>query len=433
MSNYAIRAEHLSKQYRITRLEKKKGRMLRDVIGQSVSNGWNSLKNRLGVSSDGPGPSGANTTFWALRDVSFEIRPGESVGVIGSNGAGKSTLLKILSRITAPSAGRVHLKGRVGSLLEVGTGFHQDLTGRENIYLNGAILGMRQKEIERKFDEIVAFSEVEDFLDTPVKYYSSGMRMRLAFSVAAHLEPEILLIDEVLAVGDVAFQKKSLNKMGDVISEGRTVIFVSHNMPAVRALCQQGIYIQHGSIVFNGTVEEAVQRYLDASGERMEANLGGRLMTRVGAQIHAPATLTGKGDPSTYFPHDQPIQVRFDLHTGKKIENAFVSVRVFNQDLETVLVTHELEYDEKCLGARPARKQEYRVTIPGDLLPPGTYFLSIQVSQLRKRTKRNKAHVLHSLDHVAPFTVFDNGSRLLRYNLPWAGIVHTPVDWKKVR
>jgi len=203
--------------------------------------------------------------FWALKNVSFAIKQGETVGIIGRNGAGKSTLLKILSRITEPTTGRVRLCGRAASLLEVGTGFHAELTGRENIYLNGAILGMTKAEIKRKFDEIVAFSEVEKFLDTPVKRYSSGMYVRLAFAVAAHLEPEILLVDEVLAVGDAAFQKKCLGKMGEVArNQGRTILFVSHNMGAVRALCRRAVLLDHGTAVLDAEVDEVVRAYLDS-------------------------------------------------------------------------------------------------------------------------------------------------------------------------
>src|SRR5687767_11853102 len=203
------------------------------------------------------GPRLPKTSIWALRDVSFEINPGEVVGIIGRNGAGKSTLLKILSRITEPTTGKIELYGRLGSLLEVGTGFHPELTGRENIFLNGSILGMRKDEIEAKFDEIVAFAEVEKFLDTPVKRYSSGMYVRLAFAVAAHLEPEILVVDEVLAVGDAAFQKKCLGKMRDVASMGRTVIFVSHNMAAVQSLCSRAIVVADGSCEFDGPAAAA--------------------------------------------------------------------------------------------------------------------------------------------------------------------------------
>src|SRR3982751_5250944 len=207
--------------------------------------------------------SDGEDTFWALRDVTFDVKEGEVVGLIGRNGAGKSTLLKILSRITEPSDGEIRMKGRVSSLLEVGTGFHPELTGRENVYLNGAILGMKRAEIKKKFDQIVEFSEVSKFLDTPVKRYSSGMYVRLAFSVAAHLDPEILIVDEVLAVGDAAFQKKCLGKMGEVAQqEGRRVLFVSHNMSAVQALCTRGILLERGKVCFDGDATEATHRYL---------------------------------------------------------------------------------------------------------------------------------------------------------------------------
>jgi len=205
-------------------------------------------------------------TFWALKEVSFDVRQGEAVAIIGRNGAGKSTLLKILSRITAPTEGKGWIRGRVGSLLEVGTGFHPELTGRENVFLNGAVLGMRRAEVTRRFDEIVAYSEVEQFIDTPVKHYSSGMYMRLAFSVAAHLEPDVLVIDEVLAVGDAEFQKKCMGKMSDVARSGRTVLFVSHNMVAVRSLCDRGILLEQGRIVHDGPVQETVRAYLSRGG-----------------------------------------------------------------------------------------------------------------------------------------------------------------------
>jgi homopolymeric O-antigen transport system ATP-binding protein len=219
---------------------------------------------RLGQAAQGSWPrSGRDTIIWALRDVSFEVLPGEVVGIVGRNGAGKSTLLKILSRIVRPTAGEVDIYGRLGSLLEIGTGFHPDLTGRENVYLNGAIIGMSRSEIRRKFDEIVAFSEVEEFLDTPVKHYSSGMQVRLAFSVAAHFEPEILILDEVLAVGDAAFQQKCYHKMQDVIREGRTIFFVSHDASAVLRVCGRALLIESGRLKDDGPAEPVVKRYLD--------------------------------------------------------------------------------------------------------------------------------------------------------------------------
>lgn len=261
MKDIAIRVEQLSKAYRIGAQQHGDQRFgyrsLRDVLVEGVITAGHRLRQR-----NDAGAGELEQTIWALSDLNFEINRGEVVGIIGRNGAGKSTLLKILSRITEPTTGEVTLHGRVGSLLEVGTGFHPELTGRENIFLNGAILGMKRAEIIRRFDEIVAFAELEKFLDTPVKHYSSGMYMRLAFAVAAHLEPEILLVDEVLAVGDVQFQKKCLGKMEDVAKEGRTVIFVSHNMAAVRALCSRGILLEDGQCTYSGAMAECIQRYL---------------------------------------------------------------------------------------------------------------------------------------------------------------------------
>jgi ABC-type polysaccharide/polyol phosphate transport system ATPase subunit len=258
-----IRAEGLGKKYVIGhQAERESYVALRDVIARNTRN---LLRTAADVVRGRPSIDGDELEeFWALRDVSFEIERGEVVGVIGRNGAGKSTLLKILSRITEPTEGRVEIRGRVASLLEVGTGFHPELTGRENIYLNGAILGMTHGEIRRKFDEIVAFAEVERFLDTPVKRYSSGMYVRLAFAVAAHLEPEILIIDEVLAVGDAEFQKKCLGKMGEVAGEGRTVVFVSHNMAAVQTLCRRGVMLSNGRLAHQGDMNEVAAAYIEA-------------------------------------------------------------------------------------------------------------------------------------------------------------------------
>ncbi|HEX9012865.1 MAG TPA: ABC transporter ATP-binding protein [Anaerolineaceae bacterium] len=261
MSDIAVRVKGLGKQFRIGQRENY--RTLRDVLARAVSNPARSAVSRLGGKAGAAQPGAAKPLIWALKDVSFEVKRGEVMGIIGPNGAGKSTLLKILSRITAPTQGRIEIHGRLASLLEVGTGFHPELSGRENIYLNGAILGMKRTEIEKKFDEIVSFAEVEKFMDTPVKHYSSGMYLRLAFAVAAHLEPEILLVDEVLAVGDAAFQKKCLGKMGEVASSGRTVLFVSHNMAAVQQLTRTSILLDHGTVTAQGPSMEVIQKYLD--------------------------------------------------------------------------------------------------------------------------------------------------------------------------
>ncbi|MFA4825906.1 MAG: ABC transporter ATP-binding protein [Methanoregula sp.] len=260
MSDVVIRVENLYKEYRL-------GTIGQGYLFRDIQSGWAKIRGtkdpnaRIG-SVNREQLNSTNARFCALKEVSFDVRQGEVVGIIGRNGAGKSTLLKIISRVTAPTSGTIKIKGRVASLLEVGTGFHPELTGRENIFLNGAILGMHKGEIEQKFDEIVRFAEIDKFIDTPVKRYSSGMYVRLAFAVAAHLEPEILVVDEVLAVGDVAFQKKCLGKMEEVAKEGRTVLFVSHNMTAVKALCSRGIVIEDGQIIFDGDTSKAVDFYL---------------------------------------------------------------------------------------------------------------------------------------------------------------------------
>ncbi|HMP60033.1 MAG TPA: ABC transporter ATP-binding protein, partial [Gemmatales bacterium] len=255
MSTIAIRAENLSKRYRLGQREPYSS--LRETINRTFTAPLRAVGRLMGRAPSRPPAE----TLWALKDVNFEIEPGEVVGIIGRNGAGKSTLLKILSRITEPTEGRAYIHGRVGSLLEVGTGFHPELTGRESVFLNGSILGMQRSEIKRRFDEIVAFAEVEKFIDTAVKFYSSGMYMRLAFAVAAHLEPEILLVDEVLAVGDAGFQKKCMGKMGDVARHGRTVLFVTHSVPAVQRLCKSAFLLDKGRVVESGPAGRVVEAY----------------------------------------------------------------------------------------------------------------------------------------------------------------------------
>jgi lipopolysaccharide transport system ATP-binding protein len=263
---YAIKVENISKRYRVGQASTGKHRYktIRESLVETAAIPIRGIMNRIRAGAAEGAYGNPDEEMWALKDVSFQVKPGEVVGLVGRNGAGKSTLLKIISRITPPTTGQIEMRGRVGSLLEVGTGFHPELTGRENIFLNGAILGMSRTEIKKRFDEIVAFAEIERFLDTPVKRYSSGMYTRLAFAVASHLEPEIMIVDEVLAVGDAQFQKKCLGRMGEVSREGRTILFVSHNMSAIKSLCTRGILVEGGRITHDGTTDEVVNRYLAA-------------------------------------------------------------------------------------------------------------------------------------------------------------------------
>ncbi|MBD2345474.1 ABC transporter ATP-binding protein [Anabaena subtropica] len=309
MSDTIIRVENLDKKYIIGHQQQEKYSTIRDVIANGTKGLLKSFQNQKFKSTN------YQEEFWALKDISFEIKQGDRVGIIGRNGAGKSTLLKILSRITEPTKGSIKIKGRVASLLEVGTGFHPELTGRENIYLNGAILGMSKAEIKSKFDEIVAFAEVEKFLDTPVKRYSSGMYVRLAFAVAAHLEPEVLIVDEVLAVGDVQFQKKCLGKMEEVGKEGRTILFVSHNIAVVQTLCNRGIFLQRGSVEIDDSAYIAISTYLKSLEGAVTENLLERTDRRGKGLVklsHIKIT-TGDDYSSTTLATGRPARFEFYL------------------------------------------------------------------------------------------------------------------------
>jgi ABC-type polysaccharide/polyol phosphate transport system ATPase subunit len=355
MSDIAIAAGGLGKRYRIGSLARQTtmGERLTHAMKAPVR--WLSSNNRRA--------SGSHVDFWALRDVSFELRKGEVVGLIGRNGAGKSTLLKILSRVTVPTVGWAEIHGRVGSLLEVGTGFHPELTGRENTYLNGAILGMGRKEIDRKFDEIVAFSEVENFIDTPLKHYSSGMQMRLAFAVAAHLEPETLLVDEVLAVGDMAFQKKCLGKMGEVASGGRTIVFVSHQLNQIRRLCEKVIWLDQGKIFQVGPTSEVAGAYEASMSRRPESkeNPGAPNVQNgfvsweiVEPRAESPNMLTTSGR----------VRLKFVLRLNKPVMDGHHGIALYNHErqlmwgwaannLQLTEGTHEFHYSFPTLPLKP--------------------------------------------------------------------------------
>lgn len=370
MSEIAIQVEHLSKQFRIG------ANSFQKTFRETVSDAMLAPARRLRSALRGQGTQAATKEFWALRDVSFDVNQGEVVGIIGHNGAGKSTLLKVLSRITEPTAGSAMIRGRVGTLLEVGTGFHPDLTGRENMYLNGAILGMSRAEINRKFDEIVAFAEVEQFIDTMVKHYSSGMYLRLAFAVAAHLEPEILIVDEVLAVGDAQFQKKCLGKMGEVAQNGRTVLFVSHNMAAIRSLCQRVIWLNKGTVLKDGPSASIVNEYLMETVTSSSSRVDLREIARqydFGKRLKITELTFNNGEPIL---HGQPLNVSFNYEAYSTVYGVS-----FGFGLSSLEGTRLLSIDSDLYSSRytihGGNKGQAHVIIDTLQLQPGIYLLDV--------------------------------------------------------
>jgi lipopolysaccharide transport system ATP-binding protein len=392
MTDVVIRAENLSKKYRIRHQgERLRYVALRDVFAEKALAPWRWLNaRRTGRHGEVGGvPVGAGSTkiedFWALKDVSFEVKQGEVLGIIGRNGAGKSTLLKILSRITEPTTGRARIKGRVASLLEVGTGFHPELTGRENIFLNGAILGMSRLEIRRRFDEIVAFGEIEKFLDTPVKRYSSGMYVRLAFAVAAHLEPDILVVDEVLSVGDAAFQEKCLGKMNSVARvQGRTVLLVSHNMAAVQQLCQRAILVRSGSLAAEGEPAALVRMYMadtPAAGRVSLRDWKDRV-TNGDATILDFETCDERGEPAGAVMFGGSIRFRITVEFHRPVSQPIFGVLVHTADGEAML-SLQSSHNGLRLG-RPDGRIVLEAAVEGIGLYPGEYSLSPWVADSRK-------------------------------------------------
>ena len=430
MSDIVIKAENLGKMYTIGH-QGENGRYvaLRDVLMQNARTLWNKTKD---LATGKPIIQGDTMEeVWALKDVSFEIYHGEAVGIIGRNGAGKSTLLKILSRITEPSTGRVTIKGRVASLLEVGTGFHQELSGRENIYLNGAILGMTRTEIKRKFDEIVAFAEVEKYLDTPVKRYSSGMYVRLAFAVAAHLEPEILLVDEVLAVGDAEFQKKCLGKMDDVSKTGRTVLFVSHNMLAIKNLCKKAILLTHGFATSCDSVSNAIGEYLsnksDLSGEiswdSPEDAPGNHQVRLKAVRIVSDGQVTAA--PSI----NQDIEVQIDYWNLEKNGRRLVSIHLLNSMDFPLLAsnnmkTASLTEDPWVYKGYPLGLFRTSCTIPRFLLNTGMHSITLYINGTMGFDSIILKRNIISLD------VQDDPDMRMEYSGEWIGAIRPKLAWR---
>ena len=405
---HVINAENLSKQYV---LGSRQPYSFREMLTSMFSSGDNESKRQL----------------WALRDVSFTVDEGETLGLIGHNGAGKSTLLKILSRITKPTSGRAEIRGRVGSLLEVGTGFHSELSGRENIYLNGAILGMKRTEIDKKFDEIVAFSEIEEFLDTPVKHYSTGMYMRLAFSVAAHLDPEVLIVDEVLAVGDVGFQKKCLRKMRDVGESGRTVIFVSHDMQSITRLCRRVIWLKGGELKSDGEAKHVVGEYLHeqsrTGAEKIwdAASAPGNDTVR----LRAARVRDDTGGVTSSIDIRRPVAIEIEYEVTKPGKVIVPSVQLNNEQGAAIFVSHDWS-DASRHSARETRIYTSTVKVPANLLSEGTVFVTVAAAT-------HRPHEIHFTERDAvTFNVIDSpDGDAARGDLagPIPGAVRPMLEW----
>jgi lipopolysaccharide transport system ATP-binding protein len=432
MSKPIIEVENLGKRYRIGATREpylslreeltKKTRRISSAFTRILSN--SQMK-----------PSYNETDFWALNNVSFPVQEGEAIGIIGRNGAGKSTLLKVLSQITPPTKGKITMRGRVASLLEVGTGFHPELTGRENIFLNGAILGMRREEIRRKFDEIVAFAEVEKFLDTPVKRYSSGMYVRLAFAVAAHLEPEILIVDEVLSVGDAQFQKKCLRKMEKVAKQGRTVLFVSHIMAAIRSLTQKSIFLDRGEMVFFGSTSTAIDQYLNSSPvQTLDDKVPDLNYYRRQLVPHSPVKfrkiwMTGAKDqcfPS--FVMGEDFEINCELECSKHFNNSTISFWLTNQMGEKVLTGFSMDQDVS-IPLEPGRPR-ISCRVHGLPLSPGRYNISIGVNETPNTI---------AFDVLIDFPIFEvvlpelSSGELAWSHRPWGAVHWTNNTWNVIQ
>lgn len=366
-----------------------------------------------------------DTTFWALQDINFNVNEGEVLGIIGHNGAGKSTLLKILSRITEPSLGEISIRGRVSSLLEVGTGFHPDLTGRDNIYMNGTILGMRKKEIDAKLEEIIEFSGITKHIDTPVKRYSSGMTVRLAFSVAAHLEPEILIIDEVLAVGDASFQKKCLGKMKDVSGQGRTVLFVSHNMGAVQNLCTRGILLKSGRKIYDGAIDQVILKYMEGESKEFKNHVVFDPPTDIQMTLNEVKILKN-GVIATESVFDFQDEIGFDINLTCKEDMPNRGVVIHCRDqFETIFQTFDLSTQEHLIERRAKGNYKVRVRLPTPLLKEGLYYFDFESGFFGKGTDQMEKNVFE-----IEVKILSKNPRYQSASRSRAGRIHVEPKWE---
>ncbi|MBW2662351.1 MAG: ABC transporter ATP-binding protein [Deltaproteobacteria bacterium] len=429
MSDTIIRVENLGKKYLIKHQKQGSYTALRDVItdkvkslGKKILSPWNHKQSSTYSTTE---------EFWALKDISFKVKQGEVVGIIGRNGAGKSTLLKIISRITEPTKGRIRINGRVASLLEVGTGFHPELTGRENIFLNGAILGMTRQEMKKKFDEIIAFSEIEKFLDTPVKRYSSGMYVRLAFAVAAHLDPEILLVDEVLAVGDAAFQKKCLGKMEAVGKEGRTVLVVSHNMGTIYSLTRKCVYLEKGELLSYSDTASTVGKYLTDSFIISEDKTHNLDFYRPDYVIKAYKNERKAHYTDIWVEHDkqkttvlemgEPFALFFELEVANEITGANLSVTILNSEFRPVTVIFSWDNDY-YLNLSPGR-HVIRLVIEDLILTPGKYYINTGINQ------STESVAWDGISNLPLFEVRNSGKIVHFLHRQWGGVHWDTVHW----
>lgn len=428
MSHDVIEATNLGKRYQL-------GTIGTGSLSRDVTRWWAKVRGKedpYSIVDEVENRRNSNPDFWALQDINFTIKQGETVGIIGKNGAGKSTLLKILSRITLPTKGEVKISGRIASLLEVGTGFHDELSGRENIFLNGTILGMTKKEIQRKLDEIIFFSGVEQHIDTPVKRYSSGMYVRLAFAVAAHLEPEILIVDEVLAVGDAEFQKKCLGKMNQVASEGRTILFVSHTMAAVKNLCNKGIVLKNGRVFFDGGIDQAIDKYLDIIAVNSRAEVQWTEIEKApgdnNVRILGVRVIDKDFAACENILINEDFYVEIDFYNMKDGNFLHSNIQLFTQGGVGVFSSvnwpsASTNLDNYVQTGFKRGHYRSRVRIPGNYLNEGAYTVSALILQ-------NTSIIRAYIQDVVSFNIIDSGVMRKEYSGEWLGVVRPRLEWQ---